>query len=462
MRLRIERIKRMRILANYPMENLKNLSDEELVQLAEKSGIISIKGERREQKIRILEEVIKEERMAKKLRNYSKKELKDLVNYLGYSGVISEEHGFELKEDYIRQLKSTLESTLEDFKFYKREIKKFSNDEKYAIRKLYDESFVDCTELKQFVEKKTVDDLLDRQIIAYNGFSDNLNLTVSGMYIYNVDRSQFDVLQTPIYKTMTKELPEEFIKSARALAKNEREYAIGIDFERELKQPQQIVAVQGAERFTYHLGKDFEIFGHTHPNRKEPNPSLPDLENMKFGKPEFVVAGLTGKTMIINIEDENRYRKWKNLLRYEKRWVENLNLKDKEVRGHLFDYTGVRAYPYRKGMKIKLINDPKFEKSFPLFSKEGLKKIAERIEITQKGVVREPITDFMPSYKEKEGKKKASSTNPEKFLKSFKDVSPREKKQIQANLDKQLLINTKLLEKYKDPKAFGKGQKRLK
>ena len=42
-----------------------------------------------------------------------------------------------------------------------------------------------------------------------------------------------------------------------------------------------------------------------------------------------------------------------------------------------FEKTGVRLIPYRKGMKIKLMDDPKFEKKFPFFSGEALAKISK-------------------------------------------------------------------------------------
>ena len=47
------------------------------------------------------------------------------------------------------------------------------------------------------------------------------------------------------------------------------------------------------------------------------------------------------------------------------------------------------------------------------------------------------------------------------FLKSFKDKSKLAKQGQQSNLDKQLGINTKLYEKYKDMNTFSKKQKRL-
>ncbi|MHA1438922.1 MAG: hypothetical protein ACTSPD_15230 [Promethearchaeota archaeon] len=47
------------------------------------------------------------------------------------------------------------------------------------------------------------------------------------------------------------------------------------------------------------------------------------------------------------------------------------------------------------------------------------------------------------------------------FLRKFKDKSKKQKKSIQTNLDKHLLINTKILEKTKDFKAFDRNQMRL-
>jgi hypothetical protein len=49
----------------------------------------------------------------------------------------------------------------------------------------------------------------------------------------------------------------------------------------------------------------------------------------------------------------------------------------------------------------------------------------------------------------------------EKFIKTFKDTNKIEKKAEQKNLDKELMINTKLLKEYGDIKSFDKSQQRL-
>ena len=220
--------------------------------------------------------------------------------------------------------------------------------------------------LIKLVGEKDFHRLEDKLLIQ--GYNNVYYLTSDGKAVYNANKEAFENLEIPEYKSMTKELPIDVMQSAKALAKNEREYSIGIDFERELKNPQQIVAIQGAKTFTWHLNEDFEFFGHTHPNLSEPHPS-------KNGRPEFIVAGKSGKTIIVNIENDNIYRKWKREkypMSYS--WFD---LNKKENRDRFFEFTGVKVYPYRKGMKVKLIDDPKLEKSFPFFSEYQLSTISK-------------------------------------------------------------------------------------
>lgn len=60
----------------------------------------------------------------------------------------------------------------------------------------------------------------------------------------------------------------------------------------------------------------------------------------------------------------------------------------------------------------------------------------------------------------KTGKAKRLKSEGE-FIDSFKDKRKKKRKSEQTNLDKQLGINTKLLDEYKDLKTFDKHQKRL-
>lgn len=60
----------------------------------------------------------------------------------------------------------------------------------------------------------------------------------------------------------------------------------------------------------------------------------------------------------------------------------------------------------------------------------------------------------------KTGKAKRIPTQ-EETIKKFKDKTKRKKKSEQTNLDKELMINTKLVEKYGELKSFDKSQQRL-
>lgn len=197
------------------------------------------------------------------------------------------------------------------------------------------------------------------------------------------------------YPIMKKTPSDNIIKSFKELAKNPREYSIGIDFERKLIHPQTIVALEGGESETIRF-EDFEMFGHTHPNSHYAAPSTQDLRGIELFKPEFVVAGLSGKTMIVNIENYAQYKKWKKANEdrrihtnpisreiLEKKYGVNIAkkylngsaiLRDKKGRAIFLKETGIRAYPYKKGMTIEMIDDPTFEKKIPTISSKLLEK----------------------------------------------------------------------------------------
>jgi len=184
-------------------------------------------------------------------------------------------------------------------------------------------------------------------------------------------------------KLMTKEFPDNVKKSMGELAKNhDREYSLMVDFEKPLKQPQRIIVIEGGEHQTLRF-PDFEMFGHSHPDQLNPMPSLADLTGMELNKPEFIVGGKTGRTIILNVENEKKWldwttRQWKKkedtysyfLRKYDK----IMRLSRKEDRELFFKDTGVRVYPYKKGTKIEMLNDPKYEKKVPTVSGKYLKK----------------------------------------------------------------------------------------
>lgn len=251
--------------------------------------------------------------------------------------------------------------------------------------------------------------------------------------------------------TMTKEIPDNIISSMKKLANNPREYSIGIDFERQLKQPQRMVVVQGGQSTTIKF-PDFEMFGHTHPNSEYPIPSSGDLICLKPLMPEFIIAGKSGRTIILNIEDPKKYNKWLEnrgqkdtsaspidssklkkkfgIVDYSFKYkYGSALLKDKKGREIFFKETGVRAYPYKKGSVVEMKDDPHLEKRVPTvpssyshlyYSPKGWEKILRKQRVVRKRV-----------YKK------------------------------QSNLDKQLQINTKILEEYGDLKTFDRKQKRL-
>lgn len=383
---KIEMLRHLRPIDSYTYRTLRRLSNEELEALAQlnKVGYGKIRKsdpiKSRNELIDILTDLAEKKRVEKKLRRYNRTDLENITNYIGESPAVAE---IRTKPALIEYLSYQMdEDQLRNWQINKEKAEMLPNDEKYIIRMLYDEKGplgyqrISREKIIKLVGEKTFHRLEDKLLIQSFGssYGDLYYLTWDGQHIYKANKQAFENLNIPKYKSMAKEIPHDVMLSAKALAKNKREYSIGIDFERELKNPQQIVAIQGAETFTYHLNEDFEFFGHTHPNVSEPHPSKNDLLNMKVGRPEFIVAGKTGKTIIVNIEDDNQYRKWKSEDHLDYSWFD---FNKKEYRDRYFKFTGVRVYKYRKGMIVTLINDPKLEKAFPFFGREQLSKIAK-------------------------------------------------------------------------------------
>lgn len=204
----------------------------------------------------------------------------------------------------------------------------------------------------------------------------------------------------PYQRTMEKEIPDNIAKGFKEMAKNPREYSIAVDFERKIEQPQRIAIIEGGKTETLRIS-DFELYGHTHPNEVTPGPSTADLRNMKYLTPEFIVAGKSGKIIILNIEDKQKYEKWREQKYHEKgatcpynysdyqrilRWKKYKNDKEaknvsyfnllgsKKGREMFFDITGVKVYPYRKTTKIETVDDPRLEKRMPSFPQRYLRK----------------------------------------------------------------------------------------
>lgn len=209
-----------------------------------------------------------------------------------------------------------------------------------------------------------------------------------------------DIMQktNPHQKTMVKTIPPEMANSFKELAKNEREYSIAMDFERRDQVPQRVAAFQGGKAQTVKI-EDFELYGHTHPDEVWVAPSLADIRNLKELEPEFLIAGDSGKMIIMTIEDPVRYHIWhsqfKNYLggtnpirqsRYNEIIKNDTRFSDlkpsdyytllgtKKGRDLFFNETGVRIYPYRKETTIELKDDPKYEKTMPSIPQPYLKK----------------------------------------------------------------------------------------
>ncbi len=199
-------------------------------------------------------------------------------------------------------------------------------------------------------------------------------------------------------KMMIKKLPDNLVKGMKAVAKDRYEYSFALDFERKLKQPQRGIILKGAKD-TSQVIEDFELFGHTHSDEDYPLPSVLDLQDLKVLKPELIIAGKTGKTIIINIEDLETYEKWKlstprdkyshpisftkflDYINNNPKYQGKLNdsdydtlSKSKVGKELIFEETGVKIYPYRKTTRIELIDDPKFEKPVPTVSSKVWEK----------------------------------------------------------------------------------------
>jgi len=200
---------------------------------------------------------------------------------------------------------------------------------------------------------------------------------------------------------MIKNLREATMKSFQELSKQNHEYSIALDFEHYLKTPERHVTIRGGKTATLRIA-DFEMFGHTHPNQKHPFPSVADLRNMELKHPEFLIAGGSGKTIILNIENIRLYEAWKSKTislkpnsdplpktNYKRKLKENrfkiLRKRNKysilwrkEGRQLFYELTGVRVYKYHKDIRIKMKEDLKVEKRMPTFPSYLLKSFQEK------------------------------------------------------------------------------------
>lgn len=221
--------------------------------------------------------------------------------------------------------------------------------------------------------------------------------------VQRIEQSRKVKLRYPYRRTMEKELPDNLAKGVKEIGKDEYEHSIAIDFERDLKQPQRMAVVEGGKAETLKIN-DFEIYGHSHPDAAYPRPSNADIRNLRYLKPEFIIAGKTGRIQLYNIEDPQQYEKWKqthdyvpnaNAITYDdlyklsrRKKYKNLpdlykiypyNYSETELgREMFFDITGIKIYPYRKGTVIEMQDDPIYEKTMPSVPQHYQRKYHEQ------------------------------------------------------------------------------------
>lgn len=363
-------------LTYYNSDDFKKMSQKDLIKLAKKNNIQGI--ENLAVKSRIIDKLIEVQGIQIRKEYLEDLTWKELYRISQYFRVGTEHH--HNKKEYIDLLSRKLSSSsVSDWQNAQRLAEQLSNDEKYILRMLQQDSGGHSqSKIQKLVGKDIFKKLYDKNLIKKSSYSGNYYVSSWGDLIYESNKREFTHLREPKKDTMKKTLPNSIMKSAEGLAENAREYSIGIDFERELEQPQQILGIQGGTDFTFHLQDDFEMYGHTHPDTEEPIPSKNDLINLSPGRPEFLVAGNSGKSIIMQIGNENIYRQFKedareysNVYDYKKY---NLNTKKGRV-GFLKEY-GVRILPYKKGTKITILNDPHLEKRFPFFNYEQLQRIS--------------------------------------------------------------------------------------
>jgi hypothetical protein len=309
-----------------------------------------------------------------------KDDIKNNLNWHQLESLIDYFDLWDLTEEYkVKSYKEALLSTLtlENYKQYEKargEVKGLTNKEKYALRLLNEDyGALPKSRLEKIIGKPTIESLLNKELIDTNYFSGYYR-TRAGEMVYHFNKREFEELESPEFKMTERELKPYLIETVTSLGKAKKEYSIGIDFERELEQPERIVGIQGGTDFTFKLNEDFEMYGHTHPDREVAKPSKKDLLSLEPGRPEFIVAGETGDAIIMEIGNENAYRFWKKFPSY---WSSQYDFSTAEDINRFYRNTGIKITPYRKGMKIRMIDDPRREKSFPFYTTSQLERISK-------------------------------------------------------------------------------------
>jgi len=309
-------------------------------------------------------------------------ELNELKKYVDMELSLPE-RGYFLKDELVKEIKQgTHQQILRGFLECKEIAKDLTNREKQVIYLVGEYVMGKDKVLKIMGSADEVNSLIQKNVLHTSYHDGELTLDInwySALDSLN-ELKRIKHIQLP----MEKAIPDNIMRSAVEIAKNEdkREYSIAIDFERHLEYPERLVALKGGRSKTFRLD-DFELFGHTHPNRNRAFPSLLDLETMHIARPEFIVAGITGEIMFFNVKDPKRYIEFSRRgsvkarkdLYHDK--LHNLDLTKLTDRDEFFKHTGIEVMPYEKDMTIRMVDDLVPDKQMPTFSKHSLVKLLQ-------------------------------------------------------------------------------------
>jgi len=204
-------------------------------------------------------------------------------------------------------------------------------------------------------------------------------------------------------ETILKPIPDEYMEAIKDIAKESpHENFFGLYFETEGmhgQYPKRFTAIQGSEHQIRvpeeELDSGYTLKGHNH-YEDEPMPSARDFQHLEKCNTEFIVSSTTDKAIIYHIEDKKQFDKWHEITgervkrcRVMKKLKEvdaplecrkfvidpyEINkeyghdflekngyskfggkiLKDKQGQDIFLKQTGVKVYPYKKGIKLKM------------------------------------------------------------------------------------------------------------
>ena len=178
-----------------------------------------------------------------------------------------------------------------------------------------------------------------------------------------------------IHKTRIVEVSKNLVRSIREISRNsDREYSINIIFEKKGLKPEVIVFNKGGMNDVI-VFDQFDFTGHTHSNEDFPIPSRRDLDNLRKYHFHFIIGSISGKGIILTIENEEVYDSWKKDPKehYEKYYV---NLENKII---FFYHTGIRVYKMPENFKLEII-DCDYIPKIPKIPQKNLEKYAIEFE----------------------------------------------------------------------------------